>query len=311
MEVLQSAVWVIVTVAVLLTWVEALEHRHTTCSILTDFTITHPNSPDGQETCRPCPKCPPGHGLPKQCGTKVPNGTSTNCVPCEANMTYSTSYDSSTCRPCNDCGLKNVQQVCTPFQNRKCGTSCPRGYFFDEFTDDCKMCYFCCDNVPEHNRLAKCKGQNMPRNTRCEWSLENENCKKLHEQATTIKSPAITTPFGKTLTTTNEPSTTTTGHSSNSWSLLTDGTHTPVRGDASTSPSKKDYKAGMITLFVGLAIFITVVALEMFRCRRKKTSRNNVDQLQSSNNYQFSVYSVLAFMERAWTEKRQIGRGDL
>ena len=258
-----------VIITVLSTWAKVIDDRDTRCSMLTEFTITHPSSPDGLETCRPCPKCPPGQGLPKQCGSKVPNGTSTNCVSCEANGTYSTSHDSSTCRACNDCGLKNVLQVCTPFQNRICGTSCPEGYFFDEFTDDCKMCYFCCDHVSEHDRVEKCKALNMPSHMRCKWTLENENCKKLYEKAATpINSPVETAPFAMTLTTTKGPSTTTSGHSSNSWSqlmttsnnlgIVTEDTYLPVRNDASTPLSTKEkyYKAGMKTLFVLLAIFI-------------------------------------------------------
>lgn len=287
-------------ITVLSTWAKVIDDRDTRCSMLTEFTITHPSSPDGLETCRPCPRCPPGQGPPIQCGSKVPNGTSTNCVPCEANRTYSTSHDSSTCRACNDCGLKNVLQVCTPFQNRICGTSCPEGYFFDEFTDDCKMCYFCCDHVPERDRVEKCKALNMPSHMRCEWTLENENCKKLHEKATPIKSPAKTTPFGMTLTTTKEPSTMTSGHSSNSWSqlmttsnnfgILTEDAYSPVRNDASTPPStkEKDHKAGMITLFVGLAIFnFFAIVLIMCFTRRKKTIRNNAEQM---SNYELPVY---------------------
>ena len=288
-----EVLWLLLAIIeALSTWAKATPDRGTTCSMPTEYTITYPSRPDGMETCRPCPKCPPGQGLPIQCGSKVPNGTSTNCVPCEANRTYSTSHDSSTCRACNDCGLKNVLQVCTPFQNRICGTSCPEGYFKDEFTDDCKMCYFCCDHVPEHDRVGKCKALNMPSHMRCEWTLENENCKKLYEKATAIKSPAKTTPFGMTLTTTKEPSTMTSGHSSNSWSqpmttsnnpgILTEDTYLPVRNNASTpsSTNEKGDKAGMITLFVLLAIFIIV--LIVYFTRRKKTEKKS--------NYEFSVY---------------------
>ena len=153
-----------------------VEGGRTICPQSTHFTVTDPSNPDAKETCRICPKCPPGQGLPIQCGSKVPNGTSTDCKSCKA-KTYSDSYDSSHCKSCSDCGSKTVLQQCTPFQNSKCGT-CPPGHFLQPLTDECKECYFCCDDVTESDYLQECKNLGMPKNKRCHKTDANEKCKK-------------------------------------------------------------------------------------------------------------------------------------
>ena len=280
----------IVTAAVLLTLVKTSERqKKTDCSKITEFTITYPHVQE--VTCRPCPKCPPGEGLPEECGSKVPNGTSTDCVPCKANKTYSTSNDSSTCGPCNQCGLKNVLQICTRFQNQVCGTSCPPGHFLDKRNDGCTKCFFCCDSVPELGRFEECKEINMPRNMRCERTEENENCKRLYEQST-AQPPNNTGPLKINLTTGNKHLTDA-NKESTGYSKVTPlpnlGTKTTVQRDkASPSTKEKDYKTGKITLVVGLVIFVTGIALKALYSKKKKAGKGNTDQMSI---YQFSFVS--------------------
>ena len=113
-----------------------VDSARTICSQFTHYTMFNSSNPNAKETCRQCPKCPPGQGLLIQCGSRVPVGTTTDCQPCEANKTYSDGYDLSHCKPCNLCGLKEVVQDCTPRQNRKCG-GCPPGYYLEPHLDAC------------------------------------------------------------------------------------------------------------------------------------------------------------------------------
>ena len=159
------------------------------CSQLTHYTMYDPDISDVPVTCKVCPKCPPGEGVPVQCGSKVPYGTNTDCVSCEANKTYSDSYDSSHCKSCNMCEEKIVVQECTAKRNRECG-GCPPGYYLDPHLDTCKECFFCCNDVPENHRLQICKNLGMPANLQCEVTDRNKKCKMqtlLVDRTTTVK----------------------------------------------------------------------------------------------------------------------------
>ena len=270
------------------------------CSQIRDITIVYP---DGQETCLACPKCPPGQGLQVQCGSKVPNGTSTDCKPCKVNKTYSDSHDSSTCKPCNQCGLKNILQNCTQWQNRKCGTSCPPEHYLDNH-DDCTKCYFCCDDVPEHMRLKKCKDLGMPRNMQCERTCKNEMCKAF-SQLTTTKPQINTTSTQLMVTTEKERSTAmketptsfNSGYSSNLSSYLLTNFGKPAialaERDTKTPPAKDESdKSSWITLLIILIIFIIalVVVIAVAMVISKKTNSKNSDAEKMGN---YSVCYIL------------------
>ena len=90
------------------------------------------------KACIPCPECPEGLGLNIQCGSSITDDTKIECVQCKENVTYSNSHGVESCKPCQDCGLRNVLQECTSDQNRKCGRKCPKGYFFDGHITDCR-----------------------------------------------------------------------------------------------------------------------------------------------------------------------------
>ena len=90
------------------------------------------------KACIPCPECPEGNGLNIQCGSSITDDTKIECVQCKENVTYSNSHGVESCKPCQDCGLRNVLQECTSDQNRKCGRKCPKGYFFDGRITDCR-----------------------------------------------------------------------------------------------------------------------------------------------------------------------------
>ena len=231
---------------------KATEAQRTICSQIMDFTIFDSNSPD-KETCRRCSKCPPGQGLPIQCGSRVPNGSPTDCIPCETNKTYSDSYDTSHCKSCNDCGSKTVLQQCNPFQNSKCGT-CRPGHFLEPLTDECKECHFCCDDVPVSDRLQECKELGMPESKQCRKTDANEKCEKEATFATGNKSTAA-------------PSTVPTAVPSLS---ATRATH--------TDPGKpKGYFAG-----ISCAVIITVVLLVIMVYKAVKRKRSTCTHRRSS-----------------------------
>ena len=87
--------------------------------------------------CVPCANCPIGQGLSVPCGSKVSNDSKIECVFCEPNKTYSDDHGKGHCKTCQDCGVRNVIQECTINQNRECGKTCPKGYYFDIIFDDC------------------------------------------------------------------------------------------------------------------------------------------------------------------------------
>ena len=267
---------------------EAVECR---CSPSSEFTIVDAN---GQRRCKKCLKCPPGQGLPVQCGSNIANGTDTDCKSCKANETFSERYDSSSCKSCNLCGLKKILQHCTPRRNQVCANSCPPGYFLDKH-DDCTKCYFCCENVPEHNRLQKCKDLGMPRRLQCLKTKQNKRCKTLFHQ-TSVKMSVTITPINtnvsvaekdkEPLTMINKGTITpkTSGHGS-TWSrqpLTTNASESLATSNKPTlqvekalkpSPPKvRTDKTGLITVvsvLVSLFIASVLVVIMVLICKHK------------------------------------------
>ena len=149
--------------------------RRPTCSLLTQFTIFYPSNPHAKETCRICPKCPPGYGLPVQCGSRVSNSTSTDCEQCMEGKTYSDKNGISECKSCDDCTGRNVIRKCSKSNNGECGTCLPE-YYLDSQVNDCKKCSFCCKDALENEHLRQCKALGMPRDMQCEDTDKNRKC---------------------------------------------------------------------------------------------------------------------------------------
>ena len=189
----------ILNVCVVLIWsccILKARSRRPACSQLTHFTIFYPSNPHAKETCRICPTCPPGYGLPVQCGIRVSNFTSTDCEQCMEGKTYSEKNDISECKSCNDCTGKNVLQKCSKLNNSKCGTCLPEYYSVDE-VDDCKKCSFCCEDALEHEHLRQCKALGMPWHMQCEDTDKNRKCKILLNSTTTSRPLVTVSPTSK------------------------------------------------------------------------------------------------------------------
>ena len=157
--------------------------------------------------CQDCPTCPRGEGVPVQCGSRVPNGTSTQCKACEHGKTYSNTVDSSTCLSCNECGKKAVLQQCNLTENRKCG-DCLEKHFLEPHLNDCVECYTCCSDVPENERMGQCgKVLGLPKSEWCEANEKNKllcarlNATKNNKANETLSSTSLTG-VDKTLSTT-------------------------------------------------------------------------------------------------------------
>ncbi|XP_068694595.1 uncharacterized protein [Montipora foliosa] len=149
---------------------------------MSQYSIYDPKNPKRTLKCEDCPKCPPGMGVPVQCGRwkRVPNGTTINCEQCKPNKTFSNTDDSSMCSSCNECQKQIVLHQCTLTQDRKCGRSCPPKHFLDPHLDDCKECFFCCPSSQENTRMEECKALGLPSNEWCEATEENKLCKENH-----------------------------------------------------------------------------------------------------------------------------------
>ena len=99
----------------------------------------------GNLSCIDCHPCPPGYGLSPQCGDYVKYGTRIECKLCKLGMTYSTKHDIGSCRPCGICSdHQKVIANCTLESNLKCNDSCSIGFYYEEITDDCQACSWCC-----------------------------------------------------------------------------------------------------------------------------------------------------------------------
>ena len=186
----------ILNVCVVLIWsccILKARSRRPACSQLTHFTIFYPSNPHAKETCRICPKCPPGYGLPVQCGSRVSIFNSTDCEQCIEGKTYSDKNDISECKSCDDCTGRNVLQKCSKLNNGKCGTCLPE-YYLDSELEDCKKCSFCCEDALEHEHLRQCNALGMPWHMQCEDTNKNRKCKiqALLLNSTTTSRPLVT-----------------------------------------------------------------------------------------------------------------------
>lgn len=169
------------------------------------YTVFDPQNQEKIVMCQDCPTCPIGEGVPVQCGSRVPNGTSTQCKPCEHGKTYSDTVDSSTCLSCNECGKKTVLQQCSLIENRKCG-DCLEKHFLEPHLNDCVECYTCCSDIPGNERMGQCgKVLGLPKSEWCEANEKNKLCAKLNatknEANETLSSTSLTV-VDKTLSTT-------------------------------------------------------------------------------------------------------------
>ncbi|XP_074622940.1 uncharacterized protein LOC141881148 isoform X1 [Acropora palmata] len=144
------------------------------------YTVFNPQNHEEIVKCQDCPKCPRGEGVPVQCGSRVPDGTSTQCKPCELGKSFSNTTDSSTCLSCHECGKKTVLQQCNLTENRKCG-ECPANYFLERHLNDCVECFTCCSDVPDSERMEQCgKDLGLPASQWCEPNEKNKLCAKLN-----------------------------------------------------------------------------------------------------------------------------------
>ncbi|XP_066022067.1 tumor necrosis factor receptor superfamily member 16 isoform X6 [Pocillopora verrucosa] len=168
-------------ILLLILWSRSVSGRPARCSLAQNFLRYFPDAPEAQMECKACPKCPAGMGLTPLCGSKISNYTIIKCEPCRENVTFSETHSIESCRPCHDCGLRNIIQQCTLYQNRRCGNKCPERHFLGD-NGFCHECYFCCSNIPESSRLKNCKDIGMSRDWQCLKSQTNGLCKEIREK---------------------------------------------------------------------------------------------------------------------------------
>ena len=237
------------------------------------YTVFDPQNEEKIVMCQDCPKCPRGEGAPVQCGSRVPNGTSTQCKACELGKSFSNTTDSSTCLSCHECGKKTVLQQCSLTENRKCG-DCLEKHFLEPHLNDCVECYTCCSDIPENERMGQCgKVLGLPNSEWCEANEKNKLCARLNATKNNKANETLSstsTGVDKTLSTTGsfvEPS----GGkystiSRNSTDLVTPG-----------EPSGKSYavQTGIAISFSVLALLVIVGFIIYKRWFSTQTSSSN------------------------------------
>ena len=272
------------TVVVLFNLFTAIEARQ--CSMFTEFTILNAKKP-----CRKCPKCPIGYGLPVQCGLRVKNGTSTDCIPCAAN-TYSITNDSTACKPCHECDGKKILKNCTATQNRVCDNTCADpNYYLDSEMDECKECFFCCEDVPDGERLQQCKDIGMPINRQCKKTAKNQQCKLAAlKKTTTSSTPTVSTArrtVNMTVSQADNP------HSPD---LESPSKPPPApiyeNNENNNSPASadEDYKGYYIVGGVLGGIFLIFITVKFHKSRRHSEDGNTAD-VESQGGQSPSIYA--------------------
>ena len=289
----------ILNVCVVLIWsccILKARSRRPACSQLTHFTIFYPSNPHAKETCRICPKCPPGYGLPVQCGSRVSNFTSTDCEQCMEGKTYSEKNDISECKSCNDCTGKNVLQKCSKLNNSECGTCLPEYYSVDE-VDDCKKCSFCCEDALEHEHLRQCKDLGMPRHMQCEDNDKNRKCKMqaLPLNSTTTSRPLVTVSPTSKLAQTSGSRVTTVPSGGTEISMAT------RKSVAAPSDSSRNWNAviygGLVGVFLSVFVPGAIMCAVKLKMRNRSRNRHRIGTIYNSidqgNNLLYFSLSVL------------------
>ena len=248
----------------------------TLCSRTKDFTLYDPNNPDAQETCKRCQTCPPGQGLEKHCGSRVPYGTSTGCRRCVYNETYSEKNDTSHCKPCNQCGFKTELQRCTPWQNSRCAATCRSGYYMDPVVDECKV-------VPE-NKTA----------TPIFASRNSTNGPSGMMATSQTKSPGTTTATVSTSGITASNSTPVDSSIKVGSTPMEDNVDGSSEGNSSSATNQDSGLWKVLTISLGcicgvILAFIIIIfaALKIKQYRSKSNIPNIKDRDESGNTYGF------------------------
>ena len=120
-----------------------------------------------------CPRCNPGYGLSVECGTSVSFIVSIECKPCKPNLTYSETYDHSTCKPCRHCKEhENMTGFCSVDKKdtTKCLASCEKGFY--RTNNSCQPCSKCCKNNISLNHEKQCEDSGLPDSHQCQKNTE-------------------------------------------------------------------------------------------------------------------------------------------
>ena len=116
-------------------------HQNTVCGrrcLINQITFVNKTS----SVCVDCIKCSVGMEPSIPCGAVVREWPRQRCIACKVGS-YSSTYGTRPCRPCNICGDRIVLQKCTKLSNSVCGL-CAENFYLDPVVDDCFSCYDCC-----------------------------------------------------------------------------------------------------------------------------------------------------------------------
>ncbi|XP_015763742.1 PREDICTED: tumor necrosis factor receptor superfamily member 16-like [Acropora digitifera] len=263
------------------------------------YTVFNPQNQEEIVKCQDCPTCPRGEGVPEQCGSRVPDGTSTQCKPCELGKSYSSTTDSSTCLSCHECGKKTVLQQCSLTENRKCG-ECPANYFLERHLNDCVECFTCCSDVPDSERMEQCgKDLGLPASQWCEPNEKNKLCAKLNAakndeaNKTTTSTSAIVSP-----TSTSTVSLVESSRSSISINESTIATNLAGKNGQIGNPSAAILISSSCICILAILILAIILIYKKWSARKTSSTNRNEEyvevetenpEVQQSNNMNMSI----------------------
>ena len=118
------------------------------------YTIVYSNGTF--KRCLPCGNCHEGYGRYPQCGsTLVYPPMTAECRSCKAG-TFSSQYDSSSCKACHQCAEHEIKErECTNKNDTACSGECEQGFFMSKTVHNCQECSACCSDGKDE-KIKEC-----------------------------------------------------------------------------------------------------------------------------------------------------------
>lgn len=123
-----------------------------------EFTITYSNGTF--KRCLRCATCHPGFGLEPKCGMILQGPPKVSCPPCKAG-TFSSHYDSSSCKACHQCAKgESIKEFCSNKSDTICSGECEKGFYLrKKAPHNCQKCSCCLDGKDE--KIQECIDQGL------------------------------------------------------------------------------------------------------------------------------------------------------
>lgn len=142
---------------------------------------------------------------------------------------------------------------------------------FKTNNDECKECYFCCEDVPDSEKLQQCKDIGMPVNRQCKKTYENEQCKlKATEPATDVNKTEVNNNTFDLKRPSKQPP-----------APIYDDNKNNTKG--SPAPAGADYKGFYIVGGLLVCICLVAITVKIYRSRRPSQHGNREESEQGTS----------------------------